>query len=69
MPHPGTTPRLHFPVNKLQMPYLQEFRHNLIKPREAPYANPFTVAASYNDCKKKIHIDLININDNDRTIN
>ena len=22
MPHPGTTPNLYFPVNKLQIPYL-----------------------------------------------
>ena len=41
MPHPGATLTLHFPVNKLQMPYLvyREICNNLIKTREAPYAN------------------------------
>ena len=39
MPHPGTTPKLHFPVNKLQIPYLWEICNNLIKTCEAPYAN------------------------------
>ena len=28
MPHPGTTPKLHFPVNKLQIPYLLEICNN-----------------------------------------
>ena len=39
MSHPGTTPKLYFPVNKLQIPYLWEISNNLIKAREAPYAN------------------------------
>ena len=41
MPHPGTTPKLYFPVNKLQMPYLwpKSLIINLIKTRKAPYAN------------------------------
>ena len=39
MPHPGTTPKLYFPVTKLQMPHLWEISNNLIKKREAPYAN------------------------------
>ena len=41
MPHPGATLTLHFPVNKLQMPHLvcREIYNDLIKTREAPYAN------------------------------
>ena len=39
MPHPRTTPKLHFPVNKLQIPSLWEICNNLIKTCEAPYAN------------------------------
>ena len=39
MPHPGTTPKLYFPVNKLQIPYLWEISNNLIKTGEAPCAN------------------------------
>ena len=41
MPHPGTTPKLYFPVNKLRMPYLwpKSLIINLIKTRKAPYAN------------------------------
>ena len=40
IPHSGTTPKLYFPVNKLQIPYLWEISYNLlIKRREAPYAN------------------------------
>ena len=36
MPHPGTTPKLYFPVNKLQIPYFWEISHNVNKTREAP---------------------------------
>ena len=36
---PGTTPKLHFPVNKLQIPYSWEMCNNLFKTREALYAN------------------------------
>ena len=37
MPHPGTTPKFHFSVNKLQIPNLWEICNNLIKfAREAP---------------------------------
>ena len=39
MPHPGTTPKLYFPVNELQIPYLWGISNNLIKTRQAPYAN------------------------------
>ena len=40
MPHPGTTPKLYFPVNKLQIIYLWEISINLlIKTREAPNVN------------------------------
>ena len=40
MSHPGTTPKLYFPVNKLQITYLREISNNLlIKTREAPYVN------------------------------
>ena len=39
MPHPGTTPKLYFPVNKLQIPYLSDISNNLIKMHEAPYRN------------------------------
>ena len=39
MPHAGTTPKFHFPVNKLQIPYLWKIYNNLIKTGEAPYAN------------------------------
>ena len=39
MPHLGTTPKLYFPVNKLQIPNLWEISNNLIKTLEAPYAN------------------------------
>ena len=39
MHHPGTTPKLFFPVEKLQIPYLWEISNNMIKTREAPYAN------------------------------
>ena len=68
LPHPETTPKLHFPVNKLQIPYLRKICNNLIKlAREAPYdwRKPL-LAACYNYCKKD-HIDLINLND--RTLN
>ena len=43
MPHPGTTPKLHFPVNKLRRPYLRKIiGNNLIKlASEAPYANRY----------------------------
>ena len=37
MPHPGTTPKLYFPVNKLQIPCLWEASYNLIKTCEVPY--------------------------------
>ena len=38
----GTTPKLHFPVKKLQIPYLWETYNNLIKlAHEAPYTNRF----------------------------
>ena len=37
--HPGTTPKLNFPVNKLQIPYLWEISNNLIKLHVVPYAN------------------------------
>ena len=38
----GTTPKLHFPVKKLQIPYLWETHNNLIKlAHEAPYTNHF----------------------------
>ena len=37
--HPGTTPKLCFAVNKLQIPNLWEISNNLIKTREAPCAN------------------------------
>ena len=36
---PGATPKLYFPVNKLQIPYLWEISNNLIKTCEVPYAN------------------------------
>ena len=38
MPLSGTTPKLYFPVNKLQKPHLW-ISNNLIKTCEAPYAN------------------------------
>ena len=38
MPHPRTTTKLYFPVNKLQIPYLWEISKNLIKTHEASYA-------------------------------
>ena len=38
MPQPRTTPKLYFPVNKLQIPYLWEIPNNMIKTSEAPYA-------------------------------
>ena len=38
MPHPRTTPKLYFPVNKLQIPYLWEISKNLIKTHESPLA-------------------------------
>ena len=57
MPHPGTTPNLYFPVNKLQIPYLWDISNNLFKTREAPYAN--CSATSYNYSKKD-DIDLFN---------
>ena len=42
MPYRGTTPKLHFPVKKLQIPYLWETYNDLIKlAHEAPYANRF----------------------------
>ena len=42
MPYRGTTPKLHFPVKKLQIPYLWETYNNLIKlAHEAPYTNRF----------------------------
>ena len=39
MPHPKTTLKLRFPVNKLQIPNLWVIPNNLIKTLEAPYAN------------------------------
>ena len=39
MPHPGTTPKLNFSVNKLQIPYLWEISKNLIKTHEVPCAS------------------------------
>ena len=39
MPHPGTTPKLNFSVNKLQIPYLSEISKNLIKKHEVPCAS------------------------------
>ena len=39
MPHPGKTPKLYFPVNKLKIPHLWEISNNLIKTRGATYAN------------------------------
>ena len=67
MPHQETTPKLHFPVNKLQIPYLSEICNNLIRrAREANTLRKSLLAASYNYCKKE-HIDLINFNG--RTIN
>ena len=40
MPHPETTPKLYFLVNKLQITYLWEISNNLlIKTREVPYVN------------------------------
>ena len=40
MPHPGTTPKLYFPLKKLQIKYLWEISINLlIKTREAPKVN------------------------------
>ena len=43
MPYPGTTPKLHFPANKLQRPYLWTIIcNNLIKlAREVPYSNSY----------------------------
>ena len=46
LPHPGTTPKLFFPVNKLQILYSWDICNNLIKTHEAPYAN--CSATSYN---------------------
>ena len=31
MPYPGSTPKLHFPVDELQMPYIWEICNNLIE--------------------------------------
>ena len=39
MPHPRTTPKLQYPVNMLQMPFLFENCYNLIKTCEAPFTN------------------------------
>ena len=41
MPYPaGSTPKLHFPVDKLQIPYLWEICNNLIKlAQDALYTN------------------------------
>ena len=39
IPHPRTTLKLRFPVNKLQIPNLWVIPNNLIKTLEAPYAN------------------------------
>ena len=36
---PRTTRKLHFPINRLQMPYLLEICNNLIKTNETPDAN------------------------------
>ena len=60
IPHPWTTPKLHFSVNKLQMPYLQEICNNLIKMHDTPFAN-HSQPLGYIYCKKD-HINLLNIN-------
>ena len=71
MPHPGPTLTLHFPVNKLQMPYLV-YRKSVIiwSTRVKHRAQPKSLlAASYTYCRKDLS-DLINkVCINDRTIN
>ena len=36
IPHPGTTPKLYFPVNKLKIPFLWEISNSPIKTCEPP---------------------------------
>ena len=59
MPNPGKTPKLHFPVNKLQKPY---YGKSVIWPNSRVTLRKSLLAASYKYCKKD-HIDLINLND------
>ena len=70
IPHPGPTLTLHFPVNKLQMPYLV-YRKSVIiwSTRVKHRAQPKSLlAASYTNCRKDLS-DLINkVCINDRTI-
>ena len=58
MPHPRTTPKLHFPVNKLQTPYLlKKLQYSDQNARVANRSKPLVI--SYYCKKDHIHIWLI----------
>ena len=67
MPHPGTTPKLYFPLKKLQIIYLWEISINLlIKTREAPKVNrPYLLVMIIAKMITCIYL----INYNDRIVN
>ena len=59
IPHPRKTRKLYFPVIKLQIPFLWEISNNLIKKREAPYADlPLSWGRELMERKPHIRITL-----------
>ena len=62
MPQPRTTPKLYFPVNKLQIPYYLKSLIIWSKRVKRPTQCKSPIAASCSHSKKD-HIHLININD------
>ena len=59
IPHPRKTRKLYFPVIKLQISFLWEISNNLIKKREAPYADlPLSWGRELMERKPHIRITL-----------
>ena len=61
-PTPRTTPKLHFLVNKLKIPYIYG-KSVIIWSKRVRHPAQIDLAANYYDYCKKNHIDLINIKD------